>query len=317
MPFPRCPWLLLSFIPAWPLAIALSHGYDRSRIGVGSDEMRAVLTAMVAGIALGGFAIAMLPQVWLRSVVVVLPLLAMLSLIVRFAARKVLHSRQSAGEDVRSVLIIGSALAVVSLADRFDDAKYNGMQVVAACVPDADDASLVADAGIAVAGDIEHVAAAVREFGVDAVAVTAGTPDGYLRRLAWSLENTPVELLVDPGLVEVAGPRLHIRPFAGMPLLHVEQPTFSGWKRVFKSVADVTMAGLALLALTAALGRRWRWRSRPRTADRSSSARSGSARTAALFKMWKFRSMVVDAEAKLATLEAQNEGAGAAVQAQA
>jgi exopolysaccharide biosynthesis polyprenyl glycosylphosphotransferase len=183
------------------------------------------------------------------------------------------------------------------------------MQVVAACVPDADDASLVSDAGIAVAGDIEHVVASVREFGVDAVAVTAGTPDGYLRRLAWSLEGTQVELLVDPGLVEVAGPRLHIRPFVGMPLLHVEQPTFSGWKRVFKAVADVTIAVLALIALLPVwIGVALAIKVEDRGPIFFRQERVGKdGRT---FKMWKFRSMVVDAEAKLAALEAQSDGNG-------
>src|SRR3712207_7225562 len=37
----------------------------------------------------------------------------------------------------------------------------------------------------------------------------------YLRELSWSLEGAGVELLVHPGLVEVAGPRMHIRPHVG------------------------------------------------------------------------------------------------------
>jgi exopolysaccharide biosynthesis polyprenyl glycosylphosphotransferase len=55
---------------------------------------------------------------------------------------------------------------------------------------------------------------------------------------------------VAPGLIEVAGPRLHIRPFEGLPLLSVEQPRFEGWSRVVKGVADRTVAALALLVLS-------------------------------------------------------------------
>ena len=60
----------------------------------------------------------------------------------------------------------------------------------------------------------------------------------YLRQLSWQLEGTGIELLVAPGLIEVAGPRLHIRPFEGLPLLSVEQPRFEGWQRVVKGGLD-------------------------------------------------------------------------------
>ena len=38
---------------AWPLAIAISRGYERANIGVGGDEMRAVVRAVVFAIAAG------------------------------------------------------------------------------------------------------------------------------------------------------------------------------------------------------------------------------------------------------------------------
>ena len=66
----------------------------------------------------------------------------------------------------------------------------------------------------------------------DTIAVTSAseTAAQYLRQLSWQLEGTGIELLVAPGLIEVAGPRLHIRPFEGLPLLSVEQPRFEGWR---------------------------------------------------------------------------------------
>ena len=65
------------------------------------------------------------------------------------------------------------------------------------------------------------------DFACDAVAVTSddATRFTYLRELSWALEGSGVEMLVDPGLVEVAGPRMHIRPLVGFPLLHIESPT--------------------------------------------------------------------------------------------
>ena len=80
-------------------------------------------------------------------------------------------------------------------------------------------------------------------YGCDAVAVTSddATRFNYLRELSWALEGTGVEMLVDPGLVEVAGPRMHIRPLMGVPLLHIEEPHFTGWRRLFKRTFDVVL----------------------------------------------------------------------------
>ena len=38
------------------------------------------------------------------------------------------------------------------------------------------------------------------------------------------MEERQVDLIVSPGIVEVTGPRLSIRPAAGLSLLHVERP---------------------------------------------------------------------------------------------
>ena len=80
----------------------------------------------------------------------------------------------------------------------------------------------------------------MRDTGADTVAVTSRREldPARLRRLAWQLEGTDTDLVVAPGLMEVAGPRLHIRPMTGLPLLHVEEPEFAGTRRVVKAVVD-------------------------------------------------------------------------------
>ena len=49
-----------------------------------------------------------------------------------------------------------------------------------------------------------------------------------MRALAWDLEATETTWSCRPGVVDVAGPRLHIRPVAGLPLLHVDKPQYRG-----------------------------------------------------------------------------------------
>jgi exopolysaccharide biosynthesis polyprenyl glycosylphosphotransferase len=126
-----------------------------------------------------------------------------------------------------------------------------------------------------------------------------------LRRLSWDLEGAGVDLVVAPGLVEVAGPRLHIRPMCGLPLLHVEEPTLTGAPRIVKSVVDRTAAlvGLlllapALLAVTVAI----RINSRgPAFYSQHRVGRNGRE-----FRIWKFRTMFTDADSRLQEVSGLN-----------
>src|SRR3712207_4123090 len=95
------------------------------------------------------------------------------------------------------------------------------------------------------------VLALVREVGADTIAVcgSASAEPGELRRLAWQLEGTGVDLVVAPQLTDIAGPRVHIRPIEGLPLLHVEEPTLSGIGWLAKNLLDRLAAGLGLLVL--------------------------------------------------------------------
>src|SRR5688500_14238575 len=50
---PKLAVLVLGASVAWPIAVAISRGYERTKIGVGGDEMRAVLRAVTLAIAAG------------------------------------------------------------------------------------------------------------------------------------------------------------------------------------------------------------------------------------------------------------------------
>jgi len=71
-----------------------------------------------------------------------------------------------------------------------------------------------------------------------------------LRELAWELERTDTDLCVAPALLDVAGPRTTIRPVAGLPLLHVDHPEFTGTRRLIKAAFDRACAASALLLLS-------------------------------------------------------------------
>jgi exopolysaccharide biosynthesis polyprenyl glycosylphosphotransferase len=156
------------------------------------------------------------------------------------------------------------------------------------------------------------VASVVDRFHADTVAVLAcpemnGT---RLRELAWDLEKTGTEMCVASALLDVAGPRTTIRPVAGLPLLHVDHAELTGGKQLIKGLFDKVSATLALILLAPlfmvialAIG----------VSDHGPVffRQTRTGRDGKPFRLWKFRTMVVDAESRKAQLLADNDGHGA------
>jgi exopolysaccharide biosynthesis polyprenyl glycosylphosphotransferase len=105
----------------------------------------------------------------------------------------------------------------------------------------------------------------------------------------------------------VAGPRISIRPVAGLSLLHLERPSASAGPHLLKSIFD-RVAALVLLLLfwPLLLGIALAIRMTSRGPSLFKQRRVGRGNT--MFTMLKFRTMVVDAEDRLADLIDQSDG---------
>jgi exopolysaccharide biosynthesis polyprenyl glycosylphosphotransferase len=310
----------------WPLAMALSRGYRRARIDVGSGEFRAVMlagTVLIMALALpaGVFAVAgdgldhsqmpRSPLLLLKVAVVGVPIAVFLSLTARIFARKLLHRLQKKGRNARHVIVVGSFAAARQLTARIQREPHSGIKVIGYCLPPKELPQEVLD-GLPVLGSLDQVASVVRAVGCDAVVVTSddATRYNYLRQLAWSLEGGGADLLVDPGLEEVAGPRLHIRPGIGFSLVEVDEPKFTGWQRLIKRVGEIVLTSIGLIvAAPLMLGIAVAVKLQDPGPVIFRQPRVG--RGGKLFTMLKFRSMVRDAEARKVDLLATNEGHGA------
>jgi exopolysaccharide biosynthesis polyprenyl glycosylphosphotransferase len=118
-----------------------------------------------------------------------------------------------------------------------------------------------------------------------------------------------VDVVVAPGLIDVTGPRLHIRPVAGLPLLHVEKPEFSGGRRLLKDAVDRLGAAAMLLLLSPlmiAIALAVRFTSPGPALFKQTRVGVRGER----FTVLKYRSMHVEAEARLAGLQHLNEHDG-------
>ncbi len=182
---------------------------------------------------------------------------------------------------------------------------FAGFSVVGACI-DRPRGPLVE--GVPVVGSSTTIVAALQRMEADTVAVGAWSDltQADLRRLSWELEGSGISLVVAPSLTDVAGPRIHIRPVSGLPLLHIEEPEFSGGRRLLKSVADrgIALVSLVLLApLFALLALRVRLDSEGDVMFRQTRVGVDGRD----FTIFKFRSMYRDAEQKLSALMEANQ----------
>jgi exopolysaccharide biosynthesis polyprenyl glycosylphosphotransferase len=291
----------------WWASVLLAGGYDSRFIGLGSDEFRRVLNAavsLIAGVAILSYSAKL--DLARGYMAIALPSATILDLAGRYCLRKRLHKMRGRGSCIRRVIAVGHTTAVADLVTTLRRESYHGLSVVATCLAAAADAEQVA--GVPVAGGLASVATAVRRFGADTVAVLACPEmDGSrLRELAWELEKTGTDLCVAAALLDVAGPRTTIRPVAGLPLLHLDHPELAGGKQVVKGLFDKVFAASALILLAplfAAIALVIGFTDRGPVFFRQTRV-GKDGRT---FTLYKFRTMVVDAERRKPMLASRNE----------
>lgn len=240
------PWTAaLSILMVWVAVLAVRGAYDSSRIGVGSDEFRNVLTATVGTFALFaslGFVLEITDG--RRFIIGTFLAGALLLPVGRRGIRVWVFDRRRHGFLMRRTLIIGAGPALIDLESRLTADPRTGFKVVRAMPGPASAASL--DTWL---DDVSRVLEADE---VDAVAIlqTPTMTSDVVRRLSWRLEGPSIDLLVAPTLGDVTGPRLNVRPAAGLPLLHLEEPRLTGPQALIKRATDAAVASVGLLVIS-------------------------------------------------------------------
>jgi exopolysaccharide biosynthesis polyprenyl glycosylphosphotransferase len=303
-------WLALALPVLWLGALALAGAYDTRFIGVGTDEFRRVVNSgvcLTATVAIVAYATK--TEIARGYVVLSLPCATAFDLFARYGLRKRLHHLRALGSCMRKVVVVGHPDVIAELTTALRRDTYHGLSVVAACVLGPDCPAEID--GIPVVGGLGNVVDVVQRMEADTVAVLAcpemsGT---RLRDLAWALEKSGTDLCVAPALLDVAGPRTTIRPTAGLPLLHMDHPEFSGVRRLIKSAFDraVAISALTLLLplfLVIAVAIRLS-DGGPALFRQVRVGKDGKP-----FTLYKFRTMVVYAEQRLEEVIALNESDG-------
>lgn len=314
------PYALVSVVLglSWCAALGLSGSRDERVFGYGPEEYKRVTSAslwLFGGIAVLSYVLQL--ETARGYVAVALPLGLVCLLFGRRLLRGRLIRERRSGNAVRRVLLVGASQSVRHLYLQLGRHPEAGYQPVAAYVTDPDtemEASLRDGLSVPVprrSSDLDGVLAALEACAADAVVISGGASldPSALRQLGWALTTREVGMVMAPALTDIAGPRIHTQPVAGLPLIHVTTPRLDGPKGLAKRGFDIaaTLILLALLAipmLMVALSVKLDSPG-PVIFRQTRIGRAGEP-----FRMMKFRSMVANAEKQLTKLHGKNEGSG-------
>lgn len=309
-------WLSVALAAAWWFMLGAWNSRQSRVLGSGPDEYKRVAAA-----SLWLFGIVAIVSYVLRIdtargyVGLALPVGLLGLLLSRWLIRQHLSTRRRQGRSMSRLLLLGGPSAVAHLAASLQRAKHAGYLPVAAYTPGTLEGPAVEpESGLPILGfrpDARSIVDAISACGADAVAVSAGVQlhPQTLRHLGWELASRNIGLIMAPALTDIAGPRIHTQQVAGLPLIHVTTPTLEGGQRVAKRLFDVAASALLLVlaapamtfvAILVKIDSRG-----PVLFQQERVGIEGK-----MFRMLKFRSMVIDAETRLLDLSNKNEGSG-------
>lgn len=299
-------------IIVWLVALAGFGAHQPRIMGSGAAEYKRILHA--SAVAFGLLSIVFVLGQWpgLRmQVLIALPIGLLTLVISRWRWRHWLHVQRDLGSYTSRTLVVGRRADIEYVIAQLRTAT-DGYTVVGVTVTDDHSDSSITVQGVLypVVAEVD-IASAARMQNADTIVVASVPVDdpNFVRRLSWELEGTASELILSSRLTDIAGPRVSLSPLEGLPLIHVQIPTFEGAKHTLKRLLDVLVASIASIAvgvLTPFIALAIRIDSKgPVFFRQRRVGRDGQE-----FTMYKFRSMTDTAEQELDELLTANQGAG-------
>lgn len=287
----------------WIGAIALFGGYDVRLLASGPDIFRNLLRSSLGAAGIVATVLYLSGVQLSRVFFVVLFIVGTLLLLLdRLVMRRVIGWLRRRGRMRSRVLVVGALPYIDSIARTLAREQWLGYDVVGAVVPERyEDAT--SREGIPVMGVESDLLDVVRSVQPAVLLFAAGSDvsDEEFRRTAWQLENLDIDVIVVPAVTEISSDRMRMRPVAGLPLVHLDLPRSRDALRLSKRMFDVAASALLLVVAAPLLA----------VIAVVIKATDGGpvlfrqvrvGRDGVPFEFLKFRSMVPDAEARLAAL---------------
>ncbi|WP_295781373.1 sugar transferase [uncultured Microbacterium sp.] len=242
------PTVSLLISAAWMLSLALSGSRQERVIAYGVAEYRLVVAASVQVFGIVAIAAYLTTAELSRGYFLLSLPVGCLALVGgRALCRRLLARRRRSGEMGTHVVLIGSPEENARVSAELERQPSAGLRVIGVH-------SLDPEAGSARWSEEQSALLRRRLDDLDADGVLVSGSNALdahdIRRIGWSLDPGRRQLIVAMNLTDVAGPRLHTRPVAGLPLVHVETPRYSRGQQLSKRAFDLVGATALVLTLS-------------------------------------------------------------------
>ncbi len=296
-------------LPIWMVMFVHYQLYRANRIASRREEFGRLVHAVGASVAAMGL-VAFTAKLYVaRGWLVFTFVVGVLVLVAeREVVRRLLSDLRRRGHLSRRILIAGANADGLTLARLFASDPALGYDVVGFVD---DDPSTVNDIdGCPLLGPVARtceLAAAAGAGGVMVITTAVGTVSA--NRLARQLPEAGLRVEVVSALCDIAVGRLSLRSLGRFPVLHVEPVRMHGWRAGAKRAFDILVAGTGLVLATPVLAV-------SAVAIRLTSKgpvifrQERIGRQGGTFEVLKLRSMVVDADERLAELLEHNDADG-------
>ncbi|WP_366180204.1 sugar transferase [Actinomyces timonensis] len=295
--------LITAVAVTWGLLLTKADVYRDRVLGHGATEYKRVVWATVlefAGFSILGYMVGVrLPTAYLVSALAI-SIVALLAW--HWAARRRLIRLAAAGSLAQPAYVVGSAGAVASAIDELTRQPGLGLQIRGAFVSDA--AALDGRPGlpVPVIGEVGSLQETVESSEGIAVVVAedSGLTSAMIRRLSQSL-GAEGRLIMLPPLLQIASSRLWMRSDRGLSAIEIQQPRVDVAHSPLKRSSDI-FASLLIIVLLVPVWLIvppliWMQDRGPILFRQTRIGLNGKP-----FKIWKFRSMRINADAELAGL---------------
>ncbi|NUM87583.1 MAG: undecaprenyl-phosphate glucose phosphotransferase [Bdellovibrionales bacterium] len=295
-PFGRYVTLTLPVLLVWVATFSYFHLYNSSRITRRTNELGATLRAHLVALLLFGAVINAFSEYRFSRVVV--GYFAVISglwvLGTRLGLRNGLRALRRRGRALTSVVVVGDGKSALAVVDRMRRMPELGIRVVGFFTASGEANSDLPAPVLGVYGDLGRKVAALH--GLDEVILALPRKDSALQEeLLRSLGDTMLRVQLVPDVYDYIVVGCGVEDFDGIPVFALNETPISGWGRALKRVLDVAGAAVALVVfspvlLVVALLVKATSRG-PVFYGQDRMSVDGST-----FRMWKFRSMKMNAE---------------------
>ena len=296
--------------PVWVLLFWMYGLYEPRQVLSPFNEFKQTFHAVVAGIVVIFLADSIFNLEIARGWALI-ALVAALAVVgaERVIVRKTLHFMRRRGSDTRVTIVLGANQEAQTMVRTLERETWLGYRIVG-YVDDLAPVGQEVTTGRPVLGTTAQLTSLVEAHGATLVLVASTAFDAHkLSRLFWELQDLDVDLQITSGTIDLVASRMIIQSVAGVPLLYVRRTGITGIQRALKRSMDLagSLGGLLLLSPLLVAIAAWIRLDSPGCVffKQTRVGRDGKQ-----FQVWKFRTMITNAEDRRPELEHLSEGPG-------